>query len=54
MAMLYHNQNPQNIADVLVIGRSTVNSHIKHLYAKLSIHSRLDLMRRIDQYKADF
>jgi DNA-binding NarL/FixJ family response regulator len=53
MIMLYKNHNAQMIADELVVARSTVNSHIKHIYMKLAVHSRIELVNLVDRTKAD-
>jgi DNA-binding CsgD family transcriptional regulator len=53
MVLLYRNRSAEMIAGELVIAKSTVNSHIKHIYLKFSIHSRQQLASLIDSYKAD-
>ncbi len=40
--------NPQ-IADELVIAVSTVHSHCKSIYSKLSVHSRWEAMQRAQE-----
>ena len=35
-----------DIADTLGISKRTVESHMHHVYRKLNVHSRIELMRR--------
>jgi DNA-binding CsgD family transcriptional regulator len=37
------------IADKLFISESTVRAHVKHIYAKLDIHSREELFELLDR-----
>lgn len=37
------------IAETLVVSQETVKSHTKHLYQKLSVHSRDDLLRLLEE-----
>nr|WP_236758954.1 helix-turn-helix transcriptional regulator [Adlercreutzia mucosicola] len=37
------------IAEALVVSQETVKSHTKHLYQKLSVHSRDELMRLLEE-----
>lgn len=37
------------IADALFLSSNTVRTHIKHIYAKADVHSRQELITRIDQ-----
>ena len=39
----------QYIQDELVISRSTVKTHVRHLYEKCDVHSRSDLMRVLER-----
>ncbi len=49
MEMLARGRNRAYIEDKLVISRNTVNAHVKHVYAKLGIHSHQDLLDMVDQ-----
>ena len=39
----------QYIQDELVISRSTVKTHVRHIYEKCDVHSRSDLMRVLER-----
>ena len=45
--MCMQGKRPATIAEELFVGVSTVRTHIKHLYAKLGVHSRKELMELI-------
>ena len=49
MEMLARGRNRAYIEEKLVISRNTVNAHVKHVYAKLGIHSHQDLLDMVDQ-----
>ncbi|HEY8981848.1 MAG TPA: helix-turn-helix transcriptional regulator [Streptomyces sp.] len=38
------------VAEQLVVSRHTVDTHLRHVYAKLSIRSRVQLVRHAIQY----
>lgn len=43
-----------NIAKKLVISPYTVNTHIRHIYEKMSIHKRSELLNYINMHKTDY
>lgn len=52
MGMLARGRNRAYIEEKLVISRNTVNAHVKHIYAKLDIHSHQDLLDMVEQTDA--
>lgn len=44
LGMLARGRNRAYIEETLVVSRNTVNSHVKHIYAKLDIHSHQELL----------
>jgi LuxR family maltose regulon positive regulatory protein len=46
LALLASERSVQEIADALTIARSTVRSHVKHIYEKLDVHSRTQAVIR--------
>ena len=44
LGMLARGRNRAYIEESLVVSRNTVNSHVKHIYAKLDIHSHQELL----------
>ncbi len=44
LGMLARGRNRAYIEEALVVSRNTVNSHVKHIYAKLDIHSHQELI----------
>lgn len=43
-----------NIADKLVISPYTVNTHIRHIYEKMQIHKRSELLNYLNMQRSDF
>ena len=37
------------IAEAFFISENTVRGHVKHLYAKLGVHSKQELVDRVEQ-----
>lgn len=52
LAYLGRGHSMTYIAETLFISESTVRTHVKHIYAKLDIHSREELFALIDQNNA--
>ncbi len=48
LGMLARGRNRAYIEEALVVSRNTVNSHVKHIYAKLDIHSHQELIDIIE------
>lgn len=46
LLLLYEGNTYQSIAEKLAVSRHTVHDHIKHIYQKLEVHSRAELMHR--------
>lgn len=44
LGMLARGRNRAYIEETLVVSRNTVNSHVKHIYAKLDVHSHQELL----------
>lgn len=53
MAMVAKGRSSQRVADDLGVSLSTVNSHIYHIYQKMGVHSRQQMLDRIESYAAD-
>ena len=51
--LLAQKKKPSLIAKQLVIEVSTVNTHKKHLYQKLGVHSAKELQQRIGSVEED-
>ncbi|MBX3720252.1 MAG: response regulator transcription factor [Turneriella sp.] len=49
LQLLYEGFKYQSIADKLGVSRHTVHDHIKHIYQKLEVHSRAELMHKTIQ-----
>lgn len=49
MRMLIRNYSYASIAEVFVISENTVRTHVKHIYAKLDIHKRQELIDMVDK-----
>ena len=47
-ALLARGRNGQFLMDYYVVSRNTVKSHIKHIYAKLGVHSQQELIDRVE------
>lgn len=48
-AMLARGRNGQYVMEHYVISRNTVKSHVKHIYAKLDIHSQQELIDLVER-----
>ncbi len=48
-AMLARGRNREYIQDTLVLSRSTVKTHVRHIYEKLNIHSHQELIDLVDE-----
>ncbi len=48
-AMLARGRNARFIMEEFVLSRNTVKSHIKHIYAKLGVHSQQELIDRVEK-----
>lgn len=44
LVLLVKGRNAPFIQEALFISRNTVNSHIKHIYAKVGVHSKQELI----------
>ncbi|MDO5043417.1 MAG: helix-turn-helix transcriptional regulator [Slackia sp.] len=53
MAMVAKGRSSQRVADDLGVSLSTVNSHIYHIYQKMGVHSRQEMLDRIESYAAE-
>ena len=47
LALLADGADAAAVASQLVVSLSTADTHIRHIYAKLGIHSRQELMARL-------
>jgi PAS domain S-box-containing protein len=50
LLLLVRGQSTQEIAETLVISKSTARNHIRHLLSKLDVHSRLEAVSYAIQY----
>lgn len=48
-AMLARGRNREYIQETLVLSRSTVKTHVRHIYEKLGIHSHQELIDLVDE-----
>lgn len=48
-AMLARGRNGQFVMDHYVVSRNTVKSHVKHIYAKLDVHSQQELIDLVER-----
>ena len=48
-AMLARGRNREYIEEALVVSRNTVKAHVKHVYAKLGIHSHQELIDLVER-----
>lgn len=48
-AMLARGRNGQFLMDHYVVSRNTIKSHIKHIYAKLGVHSQQELIDLVER-----
>lgn len=51
-ALAYRNYNARRIAGELFIAESTVYTHLKRIYRKVDVHSKQELIDRIDAHRA--
>lgn len=51
LALLAHGRNAAYIKERLFISRNTVNSHIGHVYHKLGVHSRQELIDMFEEWR---
>ena len=52
-AMLARGRNREHIENTLQVSRNTVKAHVKHVYAKLGIHSHQELLDLVEQGVAE-
>ena len=48
LSLLAQGQDARGIEQTLLVSRNTVKTHLRNVYAKLGVHSRDELMRRIE------
>lgn len=49
LELLAHGRSKAYIADAFIISENTVRSHVKHLYAKLDVHNRQELLNLVEE-----
>jgi DNA-binding NarL/FixJ family response regulator len=49
MGLLMKGRNEPFISEALFISSSTTHSHVSHIYAKIGVHSRQELLSVIDK-----
>lgn len=49
LQMPIRNYSSASIAEVFVISANTVRTHVKHIYAKLDMHKRQELIDMVDK-----
>lgn len=47
--MLARGRNGQFVMEHYVVSRNTVKSHVKHIYAKLDVHSQQELIDLVER-----
>lgn len=53
LRLIARGNTASNIASELVISPHTVNTHIRHIYEKVNIHKRSELIEYINMRKSD-
>ena len=48
-AMLARGRNGQFVMEHYVVSRNTVKTHVRHLYAKLGVHSKTDVIALFEE-----
>lgn len=51
--MLARGRDRAYIQEQLVVSRNTVKAHVKHVYAKLDIHTHQDLIDLVEEERAE-
>ena len=49
LALMMRGRNVPAIAEELVLSRNTVQTHVRHLYEQLGVHSRQELIAFVEQ-----
>lgn len=49
LELLAHGRSKGYIADAFIISENTVRSHVKHLYTKLDVHNRQELLNLVEE-----
>jgi DNA-binding CsgD family transcriptional regulator len=52
LSLLSRGRSVPYMRDVLVISKSTIETHIKHLYAKIDVHSKQELINLFESYRS--
>ena len=47
--LLAHGRNGPFIQEKLVLSHNTVKTHVRHLYAKLGVHSKTDVIALFEE-----
>ena len=53
LRLLSRGRSVPYMRDALVISKSTIETHIKHLYAKAGVHSRQELINLLESYRQE-
>lgn len=52
MTLVANGHSAQRIRELLDISTSTVNTHVNHIYRKMDVHSRQEMIDIIDEHAA--
>ena len=50
--LTYRGHSAKRIAEELLVSESTVKAHLTHIYRKLDVHTKQELIVLIDGYRA--
>lgn len=52
LALIMHGRNVPAIAEELVLSRNTVQTHVRHIYEQLGVHSRQELVAYVEGFSS--
>ena len=54
LVLIARGYTTNNMAEKLVISPYTVNTHVRHIYEKMQIHKRSELLNYLNMQRSDF